>query len=41
MLDTTDVAIVGGGVVGLSAAYHLRLDGFHGRIVVIERDPSY
>ncbi len=41
MLETTDVAIVGGGVVGLSAAYHLRLDGFTGRIVVVERDPSY
>jgi FAD-dependent oxidoreductase domain-containing protein 1 len=36
-----DVVIVGGGVVGSSAAWHLRQDGFTGRIVVIERDPSY
>ena len=35
------VVIVGGGVVGCSAAWHLRQDGFKGRIVVIERDPSY
>ena len=33
--------IVGGGVVGCSAAWHLRQDGFTGRIVVIERDASY
>jgi glycine/D-amino acid oxidase-like deaminating enzyme len=36
-----DVVIVGGSVVGSSAAWHLRDDGFAGRIVVVERDPSY
>jgi glycine/D-amino acid oxidase-like deaminating enzyme len=37
----SDVIIIGGGVVGSSAAWHLRQDGFTGRILVIERDPSY
>jgi glycine/D-amino acid oxidase-like deaminating enzyme len=36
-----DVIVVGGSVVGSSAAWHLREDGFTGRIVVVERDPSY
>jgi glycine/D-amino acid oxidase-like deaminating enzyme len=38
---TSDVVIIGGGVVGSSIAYHLRRDGFSGRIVVVERDPTY
>jgi glycine/D-amino acid oxidase-like deaminating enzyme len=36
-----DVVIIGGSVVGSSAAWHLRREGFTGRIVVIERDPTY
>jgi FAD-dependent oxidoreductase domain-containing protein 1 len=36
-----DVVIIGGGVVGSSAAWRLRQDGFTGRIVVVERDRSY
>ncbi len=41
MTERADVVIVGGGVVGCSAAWHLRQDGFTGRIVVVERDASY
>ena len=40
-MQPADVVIIGGGVVGCSAAWHLRQDGFKGRILVIERDPSY
>ena len=39
--DSFDVAIVGGGVMGCSIAYHLARDGRAGRIAVIERDPTY
>ena len=35
------ILIVGGGVVGSSIAYHLRRDRYAGRVVVIERDPTY
>jgi glycine/D-amino acid oxidase-like deaminating enzyme len=38
---TADVVIVGGGVVGSSVAWHLREEGFTGRVVVVERDSSY
>jgi FAD-dependent oxidoreductase domain-containing protein 1 len=38
---TADVVIVGGSVVGSSAAWHLREEGFAGRIVSVERDPTY
>jgi FAD-dependent oxidoreductase domain-containing protein 1 len=39
---TTDVAIVGGGVMGSAIATFLRGDpAFDGRVVVIERDPTY
>ena len=41
MTESSDVVIVGGSVVGCSAAWHLRQDGFTGRIVVVERDPTY
>lgn len=41
MAERADVVIVGGGVVGSSAAWHLRQDGFTGRILVVEREPSY
>lgn len=37
-----DVVIVGGGVIGAAAAYYLTADpGFSGRVLVVERDPSY
>jgi glycine/D-amino acid oxidase-like deaminating enzyme len=36
-----DVVIIGGSVVGSSAAWNLRQDGFAGRIVIVERDSSY
>jgi FAD-dependent oxidoreductase domain-containing protein 1 len=37
-----DVVIVGGGAVGSSAAYFLGAEaGFRGRVVVVERDPTY
>ena len=35
------ILIVGGGVIGSSVAYHLRRDGYAGRVVVVERDPTY
>jgi FAD-dependent oxidoreductase domain-containing protein 1 len=40
-MSAADVVIIGGGVVGSSIGYHLRQDGFTGRIVVAERDDSY
>jgi FAD-dependent oxidoreductase domain-containing protein 1 len=40
-MSAADVVIVGGGVVGSSIGYHLRHDGFTGRIAVIERDDTY
>lgn len=40
-MRAADVVIVGGGVVGSSIGYHLRQDGFGGRIVIVERDETY
>ena len=39
--SVVDVVIVGGSVVGSSVAWNLRQDGFAGRVVVVERDPTY
>lgn len=36
-----DIAILGGGIVGSSIAYFLAADGRAGKIVVVERDPTY
>ena len=41
MATPRTIVIVGGGIVGSSIAYHLRLDGHAGRVVVVERDPTY
>ena len=41
MATSETIVIVGGGVIGSSIAYHLRLDGHAGRVVVVERDPTY
>ena len=41
-LQTADILIVGGGVVGSSTAYFLTADpGFRGRVLVVEKDPTY
>lgn len=41
MSTTADIVIVGGGIIGSSIALNLLQDGFSGRVLVIERDPSY
>ena len=41
MTRPADVVVVGGGVVGSAAAWRLLGDGFAGRVVVVDRDPSY
>ena len=40
-MPAADVVIVGGGVVGSSIGYHLKQDGFSGRVVIVERDETY
>lgn len=38
----SDVVVIGGGVMGSSAAYHLKSDpAFTGTVTVVERDPTY
>jgi len=41
MAKVYDVLIVGGGIMGASIAYNLANDGFDGRILVFEKDPTY
>ena len=41
VVEGADVVIIGGGVVGASVAWSLRREGFGGRIVIVERDPTY
>jgi glycine/D-amino acid oxidase-like deaminating enzyme len=41
MTRSADVVVVGGGVVGSAAAWRLLADGFTGRVVVVDRDPTY
>lgn len=42
MSERFDVVIVGGAAMGASAAWHLARDpGFTGRVLVLEKDPSY
>lgn len=40
-METRDVVIIGGAIMGSSLAWHLVKAGFAGRICVIERDPTY
>ena len=39
--QTFDILIIGGGIMGSSIAYHLKKDGFPGRIAVFEKDSTY
>ena len=41
MKKVYDIVVIGGGVIGSSIAYNLVNDGFNGKILVIEKDPSY
>ncbi len=38
---SADIVVVGGAAVGSAIAYFLKRDGFGGRVVVVEKDPSY
>jgi len=41
MPEAADVVICGGAVIGSAIAYYLTRLGFPGRVVVVERDPTY
>ena len=39
---SADIVIVGGAAIGSSVAYHLASDpGFKGKVIVVEKDPTY
>lgn len=40
-MNTADILIIGGGIVGSSIAYNLLNDGFKGKVIVFEKDPLY
>jgi len=40
-MEIADVVIIGGAVMGSSIAYNLLNDGFGGKVIVLERDPTY
>ncbi|MCK5554480.1 MAG: FAD-binding oxidoreductase [Deltaproteobacteria bacterium] len=40
-MEVADVVIIGGAVMGSSIAYNLLNDGFDGKVLVVERDPTY
>jgi FAD-dependent oxidoreductase domain-containing protein 1 len=40
-MESVDVAIIGGGVVGSATAYYLKKNGFKGTIAIIEKDTTY
>lgn len=39
--SSADIVIVGGAVIGSAIAWFLKREGFGGRVVVVEKDPSY
>ena len=40
-MNTADILIVGGGIIGSSITYNLLNDGFKRKVVVFEKDPLY
>ena len=40
-MEIADVVIIGGAVMGSSIAYNLLNDGFDGKVLIVERDPTY